>query len=715
MNLNDPINQIPRVGPAYIKRLNKIGIFTAQDLLFYFPQRYEDFSNIKKISQLKINETACVEGEIQYIENQVSYRKRTSLTRAIIKDNTGVIEAIWFNQPYLKETLEPKSRVSLAGRLVFGKDGLYMTNPVYEKIFSLEKQKNNFVHTARIVPIYPEARGISSRWLRYIIFPLLKNLISQISETLPESVIKEHNLLPVKKALSQIHFPSSFTALKSAKERFSFEELFLLELFVLGKKMEFSEQKAMHLPIQVETIQKFVKKLPFKLTNAQRKTSWQILKDTEKNSPMARLLQGDVGSGKTIVAAMVALNASKSEMQTGFMTPTEILSKQHFETLSQVLADFKINIGLLTSKTDKFISKKLKRQAIEISRKKLLEKTREGEIDILVGTHALIQEKVKFNNLGLVIVDEQHRFGVGQRAKLCQKVTDQKKQKTVPHLLSMTATPIPRTLALTVYGDLDLSLIDEMPKGKRKVKTMIASNKKRKEAYGLVEKEIKKGRQCFVICPRIEESDNQDPEKKDKTGWSEVKAVKQEYKKLKKEIFPQFKIAMLHGKMPITEKNKIMKDFKNQKFDILVSTSVVEVGIDVLNATIMLIEGAERFGLAQLHQFRGRIGRRGDQSYCILFYTSGSKKSYSRLKALTTIENGLELAEKDLKLRGPGQFLGSKQWGIPDLAMNALDNFALVEKTREAAKEILNQDPKLKTFPQLAKRLSEFKQNIHLE
>jgi ATP-dependent DNA helicase RecG len=722
MELRSPISQIPRIGPAYVKRLNKIGIAAAQDLVFYFPNRYEDFSKIKKISQLKINEITCIKGEIQYIENQVTYRKRTSLTQAIIKDNTGTLQATWFNQPYLAETLQSGDKVCLAGRLVLGKNGLHLANPIYEKITSSKNQAGGLIHTGRIVPVYPETRGVSSRWLRYIIHPLLKQLSTKIIETLPQEIIQKHRLLPIQKAIWEIHFPSSSALLKNARTRFSFEELFLLELFVLSKKLEFSRQKAIGLPTQIETIQNFVKKLPFNLTDAQRKTSWQILKDTEKNSPMARLLQGDVGSGKTVVAAIAALNAAKAETQTAFMAPTEILSKQHFETLAQLLADFKINIGLLTSKTDKFVSKKLKRQAIEISRKKLLEKVLSGDIDILVGTHSLIQEKVKFCNLGLVIVDEQHRFGVNQRAQLCQKVTFQKKQAGVPHLLSMTATPIPRTLALTIYGDLDLSLIDEMPKGKRKVKTILVSAKERPKAYRLAEKEIKKGRQCFVICPRIEPADNLKPTMNDEgqktrknNSWSEVKAVKEEYEKLTKEIFPQFKVAMLHGKMPVTEKTKIMKDFKNQKFALLVSTSVIEVGIDIPNATIMLIEDAERFGLAQLHQFRGRIGRRGDRSYCLLFHNSGSKKSYARLKSLTTIENGLELAERDLKLRGPGQFLGSKQWGIPDLAMNALDNFALVEETRETAKEILSKDPKLKTFPHLKERLSRFKENIHLE
>jgi len=710
MRLTSPVGEIPKVGPVYIKKLEKIGVRTICDLLFYFPHRYEDFSNLKKISQLKINETACFRGKVIKIENQTTFRRRFSLTKAILKDDSGTMQATWFNQPYLVQSIKPGDTLCLAGKISVGKEGAYLSNPVYEKIWAGPDGKGGgFTHTGRIIPVYPEIRGVSSRWLRFIIRPLLTELSEKLPETLPEKIIRENNLLSIKKAISQIHFPASAKMAERARRRFAFEELFLLELFVLGKRKEISQFKTVPMPIRVDEIQRFVKSLPFKLTDSQRKVAWQILKDTERNRPMARLLQGDVGSGKTVVAAIAGLNVMKSGNQVAFMAPTEILSKQHFETLGQLFQDCRINIGLLTSKTDKFISKKLKRQAVEISRKKLLENTLKGEIDILIGTHSLIQDKVKFLKLGLVILDEQHRFGVEQRAKLHRAG-----KRIIPHLLSMTATPIPRTLALTVYGDLDLSLIDQMPKGQRKVKTLLMPQKDREKIYKLIEEEIKKGRQAFVICPRIEEKELEDGQD-DKSGWSEVKAVKEEFKRLSKKIFPQFKVAMLHGKMPVSEKNSIMKDFRRQKIDILVSTSVVEVGIDVPNATVMLIEGAERFGLSQLHQFRGRIGRQGDQAYCLLFYNSRSKNAYARLKALVTTDNGLELAEKDLKIRGPGQFLGTKQWGLPDIAMSALDDFSLVEKTRETAKEVLDNDPELKNLPLLKRRLSSFRKNIHLE
>ena len=697
MKLSDSVGQIPKVGPVYVKRLEKLGIKTIHDLVFHFPNKYDDFSKTKKIKDLKIHEIACIKVKIESIENEITYRKRVALTKALVKDSSGSILVTWFNQPYLVESLHKGDTIFLAGKISSGKNGIYFSNPIHQST------KTELIHVGRIIPTYLETRGLTSRWLRYIIKPILKQFENQFTEILPEEIIKEYDLLDINTAIQEIHFPSNFKLAEKAKQRFEFEELFLLELFVLNERYKITKLESTPIPINIKKMQKFTESLPFKLTDDQRKTAWQILKDLEKNHPMTRLVQGDVGSGKTMVAALAALNTTDSDHQVAFMTPTEILSKQHFETLGKYLHGFNVNIGLLTSKTDKFISKKLKNQIIEISRKKLLEDTKQGKIDILIGTHSLIQDKVKFKKLGLVIVDEQHRFGVKQRAKLCQK------QTAVPHLLSMTATPIPRTLALTVYGDLDLSLINEMPMGKRKVETKIVKNKERKQAYKLIEEEIKKGKQAFIICPRIEEKETSE---NDKSGWSDVKGVEQEFERLQKDTFPQFKLLMIHGKIATTEKNRIMKEFSKKKADILVSTSVIEVGIDIPNATVMIIEGAERFGLSQLHQFRGRIGRAGDKSYFLLFFNSGSKTVYARLKAMERIDNGLELAERDLKFRGPGQFLGTKQWGLPDIAMNALNKFSLIEKTRQSAKTIL---PNLNKYPELKKRLKAFQENIHLE
>ena len=697
MNLFTPVEKIPRIGPIYQKRLKKLGIKTVQDLFFHFPHRYDDFSNLIPISNVKINETCTMQGKILDIKTTRTWKRRMFLTQAIVVDKTGAIKVVWFNQPYLTRILKKEDNVFLSGKVVIGDNGVYLTNPAYEKAAF----QTNLTHTGRLVPVYPETEGLSSRWLRYILKPLLVQF-KNIPETLPERITREQKLLGINKALWQIHFPDSEKLAKAAQERFSFEELFFIELFVLRERARLAKEKAAPLNLNLELIQKLVKSLPFKLTDAQRKSSWQILKDLEKTRPMNRLLEGDVGSGKTVVAVIAALNTIKAGYQVAFMAPTEILAKQHFQEVSKLLKDFKLNIGLLTGKQDQFRSKKLKNEVIEISRRKLLEKTLAGEINILIGTHALIQDKVRFGKLGLVILDEQHRFGVEQRAKLIQN------SRVIPHLLSMTATPIPRTLALTVYGDLDLSLIDELPKGRKKIITKIISPAGREETYEFIRKEVKKGRQVFVICPRIETGN-------DVLEWAEVKAVKEEYEKLSKTVFPDLKIGMLHGKMAGKEKEGIMKNFKNKKIDILVSTSVVEVGIDVPNATVMMIEGTERFGLAQLHQFRGRVGRAGYQSYCLLFTDSPAKKTHQRLKALISSEDGFALAEKDLEIRGPGDFAGTRQWGIPDLMMNSLRDVRLVEKTRETAKEILQEDPQLKKYPQLLAKLGRFRERIHLE
>lgn len=720
MNLNTSIEEIPRIGPVYQRRLKKMGIKTVQDILFHFPYRYDDFSKISLIAEVKAGEIFCVQGKILEIKTNRTWKRRMFLTNAILEDKSGAIKVIWFNQPYLINTLAEGDYVCLAGKAIRGEKGLYLANPAYEKIH----EDKNLTHTGRLVPVYPETKGLSSRWLRFILKSLIFKIQNELEDTLPEKIRTENKLLPFKKALWQIHFPDSLNLAKKAQERFSFEELFFIELFVLRERMKLAQQRGISVPIKIDLVKRFVDSLPFKLTDAQKKCSWQILKDIEKHRPMNRLLEGDVGSGKTVVAAIAALNTAKAGFQVAFMAPTEILAKQHFQEISKLLRGFNLNIGLLTGKTDKFVSKKLN-DVIEISRNKLLEKTIKGDIDILIGTHALIQDKVKFKNLALVILDEQHRFGVEQRAKLIAD-KKQKEVKAVPHLLSMTATPIPRTLALTIYGDLDLSLIDQLPKGRKKIITKVISPANRNKAYDFICQQVKKERQVFVICPRIEPQNNNSTPKilpKSKLNrkkrailsWAEVKAVKEEYEKLSKEIFPELKVGMLHGKLAGKEKEKIMKDFKNKKIDILVSTSVVEVGVDVPEATVMMIEGAERFGLAQLHQFRGRVGRSKYQSFCLLFTDSPARKTHQRLKALISSENGFELSEKDLEIRGPGNLTGTRQWGIPDLAMSALKDIFLVEKTRKTAKEILEKDPYLKKHSLLEERLKKFGQKIHLE
>ena len=728
LSLSTLIEEIPRIGPVLQKRLKRLGIKSVQDLFYHFPHRYEDFSNLVLISDIKINEICTIQGKVLEIKTTRTWKKRMFLTEALVQDNSGAIKVIWFNQPYLTKTIKPEDNVMLSGKVVSSGKGIYLSNPAYERI----KEGIDLIHTGRLVPVYPETEGLSSRWLRYILKPLLTQLKNRLPEPLPPKIIKENNFLPLGQALWQVHFPDSESLAEKARERFSFEELFYIELFVLRERMKLAKEKAVPIPLKLEATKEFVESLPFKLTDDQRKAAWQILKDLEKPMPMNRLLQGDVGSGKTVVAAVAALNVVKTGYQVAFMAPTEILAKQHFQTIYNALKGFNVGIGLLTGKEDKFYSRKLKNEIIEASRQKLL-KMIKGEInpytkklktklDILIGTHALIQDKVKFGKLALVVVDEQHRFGVEQRAKLCT----QNHQRIIPHLLSMTATPIPRTLVLTVYGDLDLSLIAEMPKGRKKIITKVVGPEERKKIYEFIRKEVKKGRQVFVICPRIEaqnaklKAQNQNSKLKTEaiqkfSLWSDVKAVEEEYEKLSKEVFPDLRVAMLHGKMAGKEKEKIMKGFRKKKTDVLVSTSVIEVGIDIPNATVMMIEGAERFGLAQLHQFRGRVGRAKHQSYCFLLTTSPDQLNRKRLKALVESESGFKLAEKDLEIRGPGDFSGTRQWGIPDFMMSSLKDIHLVEKTRETAKEILQEDPELKKYPLLAEKLGRFRERIHLE
>ncbi len=728
MLLNTPTNQIPKIGPVYQKRLEKLGIKTAEDLIRYIPSRYEDFSNIIPIDKIKPNEKCCVCGKILEIKTSRTWQKRMFITEGVVQDKTAAVKAVWFNQPYLTRTLKQGDDVCLAGKVAIGKSGLFLQSPTYEKVYPAI----DLTHTGRLVPIYPETTAISSRWLRYIIKPLLQATVNQIQETLPEQVIKQNNLLALNKALWYVHFPDNLKQAAKARQRLSFEELYLIQLAVLQQRLKLNKRNSPTIALDVDIMKSFTSSLGFKLTDAQRKCAWQILKDMETPCPMSRLLEGDVGSGKTVVAVMAALSTIKAGFQVAFMAPTEILVKQHFNEVAKLLYGFKIKIALLTGKQDKIISQKLghrtktgfKPEILEISRNKILEKIKSGEIDMLIGTHALIQDKVKFGKLALAIVDEQHRFGVKQRAKIL--VGGPGKNPLVPHLLSMTATPIPRTLALTIYGDLDLSVIDEMPKGRKKIITEVVPPAGRQDTYRFITQEIKKGHQVFVICPRIEKPKEcqtrvrpmPDPSLAPSLApnrWARVKAVEEEYEKLSTKIFPKLKVEMLHGKMKVKEKEKIMQNFRNQKFDILVATSVVEVGVDIPKATVMLIEGAEMFGLAQLHQFRGRVGRSGIQSYCFLFTDSPAKTTRQRLKAIQKAENGFELAEQDLKIRGPGSLYGVKQWGMPDLAMENLTNLALVEKTREQAKELLAQDPLLTKFPLLATKLRKFEKQLHLE
>ncbi len=691
-SLKTPIEQVPKINRRILPPLSRLGIRTLHDLLFHFPTRYEDFSNIKKIADVASEERVTIEGKISAIKSFRTAHRRMHITEATIEDESGSLRAVWFNQPFLERTLKVGNIFRLSGKVTIGSRGISLQNPAHERV-ALESRQDTSLHTGSLVPIYPETAGITSRWLRFLIKSFI-HLRSEIADPIPQNIRSTYNLIDLETALYQIHFPKKIIESEEAKKRFAFEELLLIQLRSLLIRARLKSHRAPPIPLDVPVVQTFVKKLPFALTNAQRRSLWEILRDLEKSKPMNRLLEGDVGSGKTVVAAAASLLAAKNGYRVLFMAPTEILAHQHHETIEKLLSPFGVTIGILTG-----------------SEKKISHLP-----DITVGTHALIQKHITFKNLGLVVIDEQHRFGVEQRAALVksEKLKDEKAE--LPHFLSMSATPIPRTLALTIYGDLDLSIIDELPKSRKTIETKIVSPGKRNDAYEFIRKEVRSGRQVFIICPKIEIKTNETSSVYflPIPPTAEVKAVKEEFKRLTEKIFPDLRMSMLHGKMKPKEKNEIMQRFKNHETDILVSTSVIEVGVDVPNATIMVIEGAERFGLAQLHQFRGRVGRGVHQSYCLLFPTEDGTET-RRLRAIVEAKNGFELAEKDLAIRGAGDLFGSRQSGIPDMALANITNVHLVREVRDAARDIVMQSPDLQNFPVLAERLREFENAIHLE
>lgn len=646
-------------------------------MLYYFPRRYLDFSQIVPISKVRIGEIVTIRGFISDIVNTKTFKRGTVITEAVVADSSGSTKVIWFNQPFLVETLKKGTEVMLAGKFEWQYGRLGLQSPAYERVSRDPR------HVGRIVPIYPETEGVTSRWFRNIIKNLLP-LTDKIEDYLPHRVKKSQDLIDLPQAIREIHFPNSKNSLEKARDRLSFDELFLLQLGRLKSKALWQKERAAAIKFKQDIAGAFVGALGFELTKAQKKAAWEILQDLEKETPMNRLLEGDVGSGKTVVATLAMLIAAENGYQSALMCPTEVLAKQHYQKIEQMLSSSSFKIVLLVSG----IKSK--------DKEKVVEEIRDGKAQVVIGTHTLIQEKVGFSNLGFAIVDEQHRFGVKQR----QALKESNKTDMMPHFLSMSATPIPRTLALTLYGDLDISVIDEMPPGRQKIITRLIPLKKREDAYRFIREEISKGRQVFVICPLIDESD--------KLG---VKSATEEYEKLSSLVFHDVKIGLLHGKLRPQEKDAVMKGFTEGKISLLVSTSVVEVGVDVPNASIILIEGADRFGLAQLHQFRGRVGRGGHQSYCLLFTESRSEASLKRLRALAETNDGFKLAEIDLKLRGPGELSGTLQHGLPDLKMASLLDAKLIKRSREEAERLVKEDSGLKKFPLLYKRLSEFEAN----
>ncbi|MBY0473320.1 ATP-dependent DNA helicase RecG [Patescibacteria group bacterium] len=753
MTPNDQLSEHFRLTELQRLALKKLAIKTVRDLLYHFPARFDQAGGESNVGQLAIGQEVTLVGTLEKLVTKKSWRSKIPMSEGYLRDQSGRVKLMWFNQPYIAKMYAEGTHVKATGKVTGSAGKLYLANPQLEKIsleevgiFSKPAQETSLSGmqggaTAPYVgeflaensprsgkldsaqaffAIYPETKGITSLWFRHAIKKLIaEGAVEAAEDPIPPEILKRYNLPTLKTALVWIHAPEKLKDFGAAKKRFAFEEVFMIQLERGIERRKQLKEKSFAVDAPTQAINDFIGTFPFQATNAQQKAIEAILEDMRSGHPMSRLLEGDVGSGKTAVAATAAYAAVRTRpakqnfgtLQVAYMAPTEILAKQHFESFIKYFETFPINIGLITgSGCYKFPSKIGRGKSTTISRTQLLKWVANGEIPVLIGTHALIQKSVKFKHLALVVIDEQHRFGTAQRQKLATK------DVVLPHLLSMTATPIPRTLALTIYGDLDLTLLDEMPAGRKRIITEIVKPEKRGEAYAKIHEQLKEGRQAYVICPRIDEPDP------DKAFALQAKSVKAEAKRLKEKVFTEYEIGILHSKMTPKEKDEVMKKFSDHEIDILVATSVVEVGVNVPNATMIFIEGAERFGLAQLHQLRGRVVRSNHQAYCFVCPESAGRRTgettLARLKALVTAKNGFELAEQDLLQRGPGELSGRKQWGISDIGMEALKNLKLVEAARTEALKLINSpagEENLKKYPLLQHALFARANAVHFE
>lgn len=686
MNLNTKITSLEKVGAAVAKKLDKIGIHTFEDLLFYFPHRYEDYQGAVVIKEMKEGQAVSVKAKVELIANRRSFRSRKVMTEALVSDESGSLRIVWFNQPYVIKNIKVGDELVFSGTVKGDMLGCELVNPSYSRAVLSDESA-----TPKLVPIYYLTAGLSQKYLHFLVSQAL-TAVKDVPDYLPSEILEEYDLLPLHDALRGIHFPLDQVDLANAQKRLKFDELFLIQLKAEIARRGRSVQPAPVLEFKEKEIKDFVAGLSFELTKSQRVSAWEILKDLNRNFPMNRLLSGDVGSGKTVVAAMALYSAYLNGYQAVLLAPTEILAKQHYDSISRLFKNFEIPVCLYTR--SQYI-KNIGEENVESKKfkKEIVENINSGKIAVAIGTHALLSEKIEFKKLGLAIVDEQHRFGVEQRQEIKQK------GKGV-HFLSLTATPIPRSLALTLYGDLDLSVIDEMPIGRKVIMTRLVEAHNRSKAYEFIRKQIKQGRQAFVVCPLIENITD------------EKKSVLKEYDKLSKEIFPDLKVGFLHGRLKSAEKEMIMSKFKNKEIDILVATSVVEVGIDIPNASVMMIEGADRFGLAQLHQFRGRVGRSEHQSYCFVFTDAFSHSTKDRLEFFEKNNSGMMLAQKDLETRGPGEVYGTTQSGLEGLRLAKLNDLDLIKIVRESAAKCAEN---LSHYPLLKQKMKSFEQSVHLE
>ena len=675
VSFDAPITRLRGISTGLAARFAKLGVKTVRDMLYFFPRRHIDYSQRKAISELEVGAEQTIVARVWEASEKTSSRGM-AITEAIVGDETGNIRVVWFNQPYLTKKLRTNLQLAISGKVSLWNGHKVFQSPEYELLESEE-----LVHTGRLVPVYPLTEGLYPRQVRRLMKEVVDQWAPQLVDFLPPEIRDSAGLLPLPQAVAQAHYPDDELSKDRARMRLAFDELFLIQLGVLSRRKEWQEgEPGYAINADWQLVEPFLASLPFELTGAQKNALGQILADLSQSRPMCRLLQGEVGSGKTVVATAAMLLAAASGYQATLMAPTEILAEQHFASIcrllggqdgEEVLCTFPsllhrpLTVGLLIGG--------LKEKA----KQELHQRIAEGEVDIVVGTHALIQKGVEFARLGLAVVDEQHRFGVMQRAALRQKGSS-------PHVLVMSATPIPRTLALTVYGDLDISVIDQLPPGRPEVKTRWLSPGEQQSAYEFVRKQIAAGRQAFIICPLIEDSEA-----------IEAKAAITEYQRLCGEVFPELRLGLLHGRMSTAEKDEVMRRFRGGELDILVATPVVEVGIDVPNATVMVVEGGDRFGLAQLHQFRGRVRRSQHQSYCLLLAEMPSVEARERLAIIERTQDGFALAEEDLRLRGPGEFFGTRQSGLPDLKMAKLSDVGLLELARDQALRLFESDPGL--------------------
>jgi ATP-dependent DNA helicase RecG len=681
------LREFKGIGPKTALKLEKNKIKTIKDLLYFFPYKYQDLTQIKKISELKIGETGVILGKLTNLKLFPTPKRRMFILQGIVSDETGSLKVIWYNQPFLAKTLKNNFLVALIGKLVKNRYGLNF-QPIK---FEILKSKEDF--QKRIIPVYSEIEGIRSGFFEKIIKNILEKYdIKNLIDPLPQKILDKFNYPKLGLAILNLHQPKSFEEINLAKERLSFEELLYLELALFQERKNLAKNTAPIINKDEKLIKEFLSQFDFNLTKGQIKVLEEIFNDLKKGIPMNRLLQGETGAGKTLIAEIISLHFAFQDFQVVFMAPTEILAQQHFQRFLKDFSLFDFGLGLLTS-GQIFYGLKGFRAVKQINEINRLLST--GQIKIIIGTHSLIENPLNFQKVGLVIIDEQQRFGVEQRKKLLS----QTKQEFLPHFLSMTATPIPRTLALAFYGDLDFSYLEEKPFGQKEIKTYVISPSKEEIMWRFVKKEIDEGHQVFIICPRVEEKED------------EIKSVKEEYQRIR-QIFPLAKIAMLHGKMKSEEKEKILKAMQKNEIQILVSSSVVEVGIDLPLATTIIIQSPERFGLAQLYQLKGRVGRSIHQGYCFLVPHKLSLKSKIRLKYFLQAKSALELSEYDLKLRGGGELLGERQAGIPDLAMKSLSNLKLIERAKKIAEEIINQDPKIEKYSNLRKEVNKRKSLI---